>query len=166
MQIAFIEFLEKLCASVPWCLTRDKAYPAIALDGMQRVLIECRQPLDAEHFPGWPGFGVTVAMDQQYPVAKTPGQSGFVQHHGDARATIARCAGKQFEHGNLVFQVKVGNRLIKQKQLRRLGEQRGNGQSLTFATRKRLVHGALSGTVSQPRICGQLAHVHEPANHV
>ena len=96
-------------------------------------MIERRQPLDAEHFPGWSGFGVTVAMDQQNPVAKTPGQSGFVQHHGHARATIARYAGKQFEHGNLVLQVKVGNRLIKQKQLWRLGEQRGNGQSLTFA---------------------------------
>ena len=72
-------------------------------------------------------------MHQQDAVAETPGQRRLVQHHGYGGGAIARGAGKQFEHGDLVLEIEVGHRFVKQEQFRLLGQQGGDGQALALA---------------------------------
>ena len=61
-----------------------------------------------------------------------------MQHHDNGRLTLARFPRKNFEHGDLVFQIEVSRRFVKKKQAWRLRQQGGDGQTLPFAAGKRL----------------------------
>ena len=73
-------------------------------------------------------------MHQQHPVAKTPGQLRLVQYHHRRRTALPRRVDEQAEHGNLMLQVKIGHRLVEQKNLSLLRQQRSDGETLTLAT--------------------------------
>ena len=70
--------------------------------------------------------------------AETRRQTGFVQDHHAGQGLLSGEPGKQFERGDLVVQVEMGEWFIEQIELRRLRQQGGDRQPLPLAAGKRL----------------------------
>ena len=66
------------------------------------------------------------------------GQVDVVQHHDDADAVLACAPRKQVEHGDLVVEVEVGERLVEEVQPGLLRQQGGDGEALALAAGERM----------------------------
>ena len=114
-------------------LVRNEAALVVNFELAQAIAVERAELFGGQNGVDRAQFAMAVAVDQQRLIAEAMRQRRVVQDHDDARAAVARRAGEQFEHGHLVVEVEVGERLVEQVERRRLGEQGGDGQPLALA---------------------------------